>query len=70
MDRKKHILENRAGRLNALSPLAVLGRGYALALKDGHAVRSVHELREGDTLEIRLHQGSAETRVTRVRDQG
>ncbi len=70
MDRKKHILENRAGRLNALSPLAVLGRGYALALKDGHAVRSVNELREGDTVEIRLHQGSAETRVTRVRDQG
>ena len=70
MDRKKHILENRAGRLNALSPLAVLGRGYALALKDGHAVRSVNELREGDTLEIRLHQGSAETRGTRVRDQG
>ena len=56
-------LEMRQARLEALSPLAVLGRGYALALKDGHAVRSSAELSAGDLLEIRLAQGSARTRV-------
>lgn len=70
MDRRRFLLENRGDRLGALSPLAVLGRGYALALKDGHAVRSAEELSAGDAVEIRLHQGSAETRVIAVRGQG
>jgi len=63
LERRRRILELRHGRLDALSPLAVLSRGYALALKDGHAVRDVGELSPGDALVLRLHQGSARTRV-------
>lgn len=70
VERRKRLLESRADRLQALSPLAVLGRGYALALKDGRAVRSAEELAAGDSLEIRLHQGAATTRVEAVRTQG
>ena len=56
-----------AGRLDALSPLAVLGRGYAVALKDGHAVRSSSELAVGDVLELRLSDGSADVGVRGVK---
>jgi exodeoxyribonuclease VII large subunit len=45
-------------RLDALSPLAVLGRGYAIALRqDGSAVRDAAEVSSGDPLEIRVWQG-------------
>jgi exodeoxyribonuclease VII large subunit len=52
-----------AGRLDALSPLAVLSRGYALALRDGVAVRAARELSAGDRLLLRLHEGEAAVEV-------
>ena len=70
LDRRRRLLEARADRLEALSPLAVLGRGYALAIKDGRAVRSSTELAPGDAVELRLHHGSATTRVEAVRSEG
>lgn len=67
LDRRRRAVELRSGRLEALSPLAVLGRGYALALKDGRAVRGVGELSPGDALELRFHQGAADVRVEATR---
>jgi exodeoxyribonuclease VII large subunit len=61
--RSRALLSAHAGRLDALSPLAVLGRGYAVALKEGRAVRSASELAVGDALELRLSDGSAEVTV-------
>lgn len=63
VEQRRRVVELRQGRLDALSPLAVLNRGYALALKDGHAVRSIAELAPGDALVVRLRGGSATTRV-------
>lgn len=57
-------LEREAGRLDAMSPLGVLGRGYAIAFKaDGKAVRSAAEVAVGDTVDVRVHQGKLRTRV-------
>jgi exodeoxyribonuclease VII large subunit len=53
----------QAGRLQALSPLAVLDRGYAIALKDGRAVRRAADLAVGDRIELRFGQGQAGARV-------
>jgi exodeoxyribonuclease VII large subunit len=61
-----------AERLQALSPLAVLSRGYAICrlqgtgaiLKDSAAVRT------GDAVSVRLHRGTLGCAVTEVRDHG
>ncbi len=58
------------GRLEALSPLAVLGRGYAIALSEAGAVRAAGEVRVGDALEIRLHQGRLDVSVDAVHAPG
>jgi exodeoxyribonuclease VII large subunit len=48
-----------AGRLHALSPLAVLDRGYALVLsREGALIRSTTQLAPGDALITRLADGS------------
>ncbi len=52
-------LGDRASRLDALSPLAVLSRGYAIASRDdGTAVRAAEEAVVGETIAIRLARGS------------
>jgi exodeoxyribonuclease VII large subunit len=50
-------LELQQGRLEALSPEAVLGRGYAVVLQEGRALRSVKDAHSGETARIRLADG-------------
>jgi len=58
------------GRLESLSPLAVLSRGYSVTrLPSGALVRSAAQARAGDLLEILLHQGALGARVTEVRER-
>ncbi|MBN1336678.1 MAG: exodeoxyribonuclease VII large subunit [Deltaproteobacteria bacterium] len=66
LERRRALLEARGGRLAALSPLAVLDRGYAVAFKHGAAVRQAADLVPGDTLSIRFASGSASASVTDV----
>lgn len=55
-----HRLENIAARMDAMSPLKVLGRGYAIAMDDRGAVRSADALQVGQKLELRFAEGGAE----------
>ncbi len=59
-------LEAGAGKLQAMSPLAVLGRGYSIAKRDGKSVKSVSEIQSGDALTVLLADGSAECLVKEV----
>jgi len=54
-----------AARLDALSPLAVLARGYALVRRaeDGRIVRSPRDVRIADRLDVRLATGRLVARV-------
>ncbi|MGD2063178.1 MAG: exodeoxyribonuclease VII large subunit [Nitrospirota bacterium] len=58
-------LQIAAETLHAVSPLAVLTRGYAIATRpeSHHPVTDASTLRAGDPLRVRFAQGSAETRV-------
>lgn len=63
LQRRGQRLAVAAGRLDALSPLAVLSRGYAVAMRDGRAIRAADELSRGERLQLRLHQGVADVEV-------
>ena len=52
-------LGDAAARLDALSPLAVLGRGYAIAAgPSGRAVHDAGDLHPGDVVRVRVHRGA------------
>ncbi len=51
------------GKIESLNPLAVLARGYSVALKDGKSVKSVKDVASGDTLTLRLTDGSVQTKI-------
>lgn len=64
---KREALSARAGRLNALSPLAILSRGYAACFDaKGRLVRAAKELKLGEGIEVRLGQGSVAASVSKI----
>ncbi len=63
LERARSRLSSGAGRLDALSPLRVLERGYAVALLDGKALTRAEDAKDGDELELRLHEGQLRARV-------
>ena len=61
----KHQLSANAGKLNALSPLSALSRGYSYAsLSDGTPLRSVKQTAPGTAFSLRVSDGSANCVVT------
>lgn len=51
--------QSAVAKLEALSPLKVLSRGYSVVKKDGKTVYSAAQVSEGDTVEIQFSEGSA-----------
>jgi exodeoxyribonuclease VII large subunit len=64
LEAKRAALGQNAARLDSLSPLAVLGRGYALAWKGDRLLRHASEVAAGDAIRLRLHQGALHATVT------
>ena len=64
LSRAEARLASAATRLDGLSPLTILGRGYAIATRaDGRAIRSADEVSVGDEIALRLGRGTLKTRV-------
>ncbi|MDR1471619.1 MAG: exodeoxyribonuclease VII large subunit [Synergistaceae bacterium] len=67
MDRCEAALASAASALDAMSPLAVLARGYAICNgPSGRTIRSVGEVKPGDPISIRFKDGSVDASVTRT----
>jgi len=64
LNRAQRRLGLAAASLDALSPLGVLQRGYAIALdSEGKLLRDSQAVSEGDRVEVRLARGKLNTRV-------
>ncbi len=64
LERHRHVLAATSGRLDALSPLRVLGRGYALARDaEGRVLKRVAQLPPGLPFRLRVSDGEVAARV-------
>ncbi len=66
IDKSKHQLSSLAGKLDALSPLGVIARGYGIVSSDDGVVSSVKNIKTGDTVTIKLSDGSFGASVTEI----
>ncbi len=69
LERAARQLDSTAARLESLSPLAVLGRGYSLTQRtaDGRVIRDAAELTAGQQITTRFARGEAVSRVEEIR---
>ena len=66
IDKKKLMLESITTNLKAISPLAVLDRGYAIVMNEnGQALKSSKDLKVGDTVTTRLGDGGFTSNVSK-----
>jgi exodeoxyribonuclease VII large subunit len=70
LEQARQRLENLTGRLENLSPLKVLGRGYSLTrrLEDLSVLHSVTQVQPGDWIVSQLHDGRVVSRVETMAD--
>jgi exodeoxyribonuclease VII large subunit len=60
-------LHQLAAGLDAMSPLKVLGRGYAIATtKEGRAIRGAEDVRVGEIIDVRVARARVSAEVTEV----
>jgi exodeoxyribonuclease VII large subunit len=67
LERRRVALDHAAARLQALSPRATLGRGYAVVRSGGQALRDAAATVAGDRVEIELATGALVATVSAVR---
>ncbi len=68
MNSVKNQLTTHCSTLHAVSPLATLDRGYAIATKNKKVLLTTQQIRLGDTIEVRLGKGSLSCDVTEIKD--
>lgn len=66
LQRNKHQLALAGSRLNAISPLATLARGYSITQHKTQVITAASQVQVGDQLRTRLAQGEVLSRVEQV----
>ena len=70
LSRENGRLASLAGKLDAMSPLRVIARGYAVATKNESPVTSVTQVAQGDTLSLQLTDGRVTCTVENTEKEG
>ena len=63
---RKHYVELLEQRLAACNPERIFLMGYSLLTKNGKVVKSVHELKPGDSVTTHLADGTADSVINRI----
>ena len=67
---RKEYFVSLISKLDAMSPLKVLTRGYSIAqLPSGDTIRSVRQVSCGDEITIRLSDGAMDATITELRGE-
>lgn len=70
LNRKRETFVRLTAKLDAMSPLKVLSRGYSMATdQQGELIRSVGNVSVGDQITVRFSDGSAITQVEEVQNE-
>ena len=62
-NKAKIVFTEKVARLDTLSPLKTLSRGYSITQKDGKIVKSKNDLNKDDKIEIRFADGEKQAKI-------
>ncbi len=63
LESRYNLLQNKIEKVEGLSPLKILSRGYSITQKEGKAVTAVSDVSTGDVITTRLHGGEIRSTV-------
>lgn len=65
IQRKKSLMASATAKLDALNPLSVISRGYSAVFSgDGKLIKSVSQVKSGDTVSFKVTDGTVSATVT------
>ena len=59
-------LSNIVARLDALSPLKTMSRGFAVAEKNGSIIKSIQDISKDDSIDVKFFDGTVNCKVMNV----
>lgn len=70
LDSRKHMLQIYAVRLNGLSPLNKISKGFAYVANDsGESIKTVEQLKKGDNISLTISDGKIKASVLEVQGE-
>ena len=69
LHREREQFAEKCAKLNALSPLATISRGYSVTYKENRAIKSIKSINAGDNLVLVLTDGKAECTVNSINEE-
>lgn len=68
LERKKQQFTLNISKLDSLSPLKIMSRGYSVVLKNNHVVKDAQQLNENDLIRIKLTNAMVDCVVTNIEE--
>lgn len=59
-------LKNNMGKLDSLSPLAVVDRGYSITTKNHRVIKSISDVKISELIEVRISDGSLTAEIKNI----
>lgn len=69
LHREREQFAEKCAKLNALSPLATISRGYSVTYKENRPIKSIKSINAGDNLVLVLTDGKAECTVNSINEE-
>jgi exodeoxyribonuclease VII large subunit len=63
---KRMQFTEKVAKLEALNPMSVLTRGFSAVYKDSKLLKSVSDVQKGDTVTVRMKDGTLKAKCTDV----
>ena len=63
LDKKRLELSKTATKIDTLSPMKIIARGYSITQKDGKTIKRANDLNLGDNISIKYIDGSIKANV-------
>ena len=66
LSEQKQSFASMRGKLDAISPLATIARGYSIALSNGKPIKSKSQLKAGDNIDLKMSDGTVKCSVDSI----
>lgn len=69
LERNKNNFALKVAKLDNLSPLKIMSRGYSIAFKDNESIKNVNQVKENDNITVKVSNGTIQCTVNDIKEE-